>query len=68
MKKSIRILLTILIIIILAAAAVVLWQYENISALLNGMTKSSEDIAWEINKKRDDLLAEILSLHRIRDI
>jgi len=59
MKKSIRILLTILIIIILAAAAVVLWQYENISALLNGMTKSSEDIAWEINKKRDDLKIKV---------
>lgn len=59
MKKSIRISLTILTVIILASAAVVLWQYDNISAILNGLTKSSEDIASEIDKKRDDLKVKV---------
>lgn len=59
MKKLIKILLTILIIIILASAAVVVWQYDNISAILNGLTKSSEDIASEIDKKRDELKIKV---------
>lgn len=59
MKKINKILLTILTIIVFAFAAVVVWQYDNISALLNGMNKSTEDLALEIDKKRDDLKTEV---------
>ena len=59
MKKFNKILLTILTIIVFAFAAVVVWQYDNISALLNGMNKSTEDLALEIDKKRDDLKTEV---------
>ena len=59
MKKSTKIILTILTIIIIISSAVVLWQYDNISAVLNGLTKSSEDIASEINRKREDLKVKV---------
>lgn len=59
MKKFNKILLTILTIIVFAFVAVVVWQYDNISALLNGMNKSTEDLALEIDKKRDDLKTEV---------
>ena len=59
MKKINKILLTILTIIVFAFVAVVVWQYDNISALLNGMNKSTEDLALEIDKKRDDLKTEV---------
>ena len=59
MKKFNKILLTILTIIVFAFVAVVVWQYDNILALLNGMNKSTEDLALEIDKKRDDLKTEV---------
>jgi len=59
MKKSTKIILTILTIIIIISSAVVLWQYDNIWAVLNGLTKSSEDIASEINRKREDLKVKV---------
>lgn len=59
MKKSIKILLTIILILVLTSAAVVVWHYKNISAVLNGLTKTSEEIASEINKKRDDLKVKV---------
>ena len=59
MKKSTKIILTILTIIIIISSVVVLWQYDNISAVLNGLTKSSEDIASEINRKREDLKVKV---------
>lgn len=59
MNKYNKILLRIILILALTSAVVVIWQYENISAVLNGLTKSSEDIASEINKKRDDLKVKV---------
>ncbi len=59
MKKSIRNLSYFLIILVVIFVSVLLWQRENISALINGLTKSSDDIAFEIDKRRDELKLQI---------
>lgn len=59
MKKFTKVLLTLIIVVIILSAGVVLWQYDNITALLNGLTKSTEEIASDIDKKRDDLKVKV---------
>ncbi|HHZ00719.1 MAG: hypothetical protein QM227_09450 [Bacillota bacterium] len=59
MRKSIKILLVILAVILMAAGALVVWQYDNISALIKGLSSSSEDLAVKIDEHRNKVKTEI---------
>ncbi|KAF5037163.1 hypothetical protein DSECCO2_567570 [anaerobic digester metagenome] len=59
MKKISKVLLIILTVIVLAAGVVLYVQYDNISALINGMNTSSEDLASQMNNNREKLKEEV---------
>lgn len=59
MKKSIKILLTFLMIMVIIAAGVFIWQYDNITALINGLNNSTEDLAVKIDDHRNKLKTEV---------
>jgi hypothetical protein len=59
MKKVSKILLTILTIITVVACVVLYAQYDNISALINGLNSSTEDLAAEMDDNREKLKEEV---------
>lgn len=59
MKKISKVLLIILTIIVVVAGVVLYVQYDNISALINGMNTSSEDLAAQMNDNREKLKEEV---------
>lgn len=59
MKKSVKILLTLLLIIVIIAGALMFWQRDNISALINGMKYSSDDLALQLDTKREELKTQV---------
>lgn len=59
MKKIIKVLLIIMFILIIVAGVLLFWQRDNISALINGMKYSSEELASQLNSKREDLKTEV---------
>lgn len=59
MRKPIKILLVVLAVILLTAGALVVWQYDNISALIKGLSSSSEDLALKIDEHRNKVKTEI---------
>jgi cell division protein FtsL len=59
MRKISKVLLTILTVIVLVACVVLYVQYDNISALINGMNTSSDDLAAEMNDNREKLKEEV---------
>lgn len=59
MKKTIKILLTFLMIMVIIAAGVFIWQYDNITALINGLNNSTEDLAVKIDDHRNKLKTEV---------
>lgn len=59
MKKITRVFLTILCILVIILGAVVYWQYNNISAVLNGMRYSSDELASQLDSNRENLEAKV---------
>lgn len=59
MKKLTKILISLLLILVIAAAGLFVWQYDNISALINGLSNSSEDLAAKMDEQRNKLKAEV---------
>lgn len=59
MKKISKVLLIILTVIVLVAGVVLYVQYDNISALINGMNTSSENLAAQMNDNREKLKEEV---------
>lgn len=59
MKKISKVLLIILTIVAVAASVVLYVQYDNISALINGMNTSSEDLAAQMDDNREKLKEEV---------
>lgn len=57
MKK--QIFFTILIILIASISTFAFWQKDNISALINGMNSSSDDLALKMDENRANLKAEV---------
>lgn len=59
MKNQTKVLLTILILLILSLSSLVYWQQENISALINSLKYSSEDLAVKMDSTREKLQSEV---------
>lgn len=59
MKKISKVLLIILTVIVVAAGVVLYIQYDNISALINGMNASSEELASKMDDNREKLKEEV---------
>nr|WP_312579437.1 hypothetical protein [Sedimentibacter sp.] len=59
MKKLVKILLTLLLIVVIIAGALAFWQRDNISALINGMKYSSDDLALQLDTKREELKTQV---------
>lgn len=59
MKKITKILITLLIIIAAAASGLLIWQHDNISALMSGLSSSSEDLAVKMDDQRNKLKSEV---------
>lgn len=59
MKKQYKIFSTIIIILIALIIMLAFWQKDNISALINGLNSSSEDLAQKMDENRANLKAEI---------
>jgi len=59
LKKTTRVLLTILCIFVIILGAVAYWQHDNISAILNGMKYSSEELASQLDSNRENLEAKV---------
>lgn len=57
--RKVKVLPTFLTIIIIIFLTVVFWQYDNISAILHGFLNKPENIALELDKKREELKAKI---------
>ena len=60
MKKSIKVLLVIMAVILLTAGGLVIWQYDNITAFIKGLSTSSEDLAVKIDDHRNKVKTEIV--------
>lgn len=58
-KKGVKLILTLLVIIILAVGGLIFWQYDNITAVLNSMTKSSEELSVQLDENREKLKTEV---------
>lgn len=59
MKKPTKILLTILLIIIASLSILIYWQQGNISAIINALKYSSEDLASRVDQSREKLKTEV---------
>ncbi len=59
MKKLVKILLTLFLIILIIVGALAFWQRDNISALINGMKYSSDDLALQLDTKREELKTKV---------
>lgn len=59
MKKIIKPLLIILIVLVAAAAGAAFRQRENILALINGTRYSTEDLASQLDSKREDFKTKV---------
>lgn len=59
MKKVGKVLITLLIIIAAVAGMLLYAQYDNISALINGLNTSSEDLASRMDDNREKLKTEV---------
>ena len=59
MKKSTKILITLLIIFIAASAVLFVWQRENIMALVSSLNNSSEDLAVKMDEHRNKVKKEV---------
>ncbi len=59
MKKLVKILLTLFLIVLIIAGALIFWQRDNISALINGMKYSSDDLALQLDNKREELKTQV---------
>lgn len=59
MKKFLKILLTILLILLIIGGAFAFWQRENISALINGARYTSEEIATQLDEKRQETKTKV---------
>ena len=59
MKKSSKILLALLMVIVFLTVGVVAWQYDNITALINGLNNSTENLAVKIDDHRNKVQTEV---------
>lgn len=59
MKKYRKVLLISILVLAVALSSVLIWQRENISALMNGMKYSPEEIAIQLDSKREELKTEV---------
>lgn len=59
MKKIFKILMILLMILVCAAAGLLIWQRDNMSALVGGLNNSSEDLAAKMNDQRSKLKTEV---------
>lgn len=59
MKKLAKIFLTLFLIVLIIAGALIFWQRDNISALINGMKYSSDDLALQLDTKREELKTQV---------
>ncbi len=59
MKKILKIVIIFLIILVCTAAGVLIWQRDNMSALINGLNSSSEDLAVKMDNQRNKLKKEV---------
>lgn len=59
MKKFLKISLGILLIFIIAGGILAFWQRENISALINGMRYNSEELAIQLDEKRQEIKTKV---------
>ncbi|MGB4439081.1 MAG: hypothetical protein WBJ13_07635 [Sedimentibacter sp.] len=59
MKRIRKVLITLLIIIAAAAGILLYVQYDNITALIHGLSASSEDLATEMDDNREKLKTEV---------
>lgn len=62
MKKQIKLLSLILALVFSVAALLIFRQYDNISALINGLNYSTEDLAQKMDENRANLKAEVESI------
>lgn len=58
-KKLFKILLMFLTVIIVITAAAVIFQYDNISALIKGLSNSPEDLALKMDDHRNKVKTEV---------
>lgn len=59
MKKPFKILIIILIVITCTAAGLLIWQRDNMSALIGGLSSSSEELAAKMDDQRNKLKTEV---------
>ncbi len=59
MKKKFRMPAIILAVIAVVAILIILWQYDNISALVNGLNSSTDELAQKMDENRNNLKAEV---------
>lgn len=59
MKKVTKILIALLLIVVAGVGVLLYFQYDNISAIINSLNHSSEDIAAEMDDNREKLKVEV---------
>lgn len=59
MKKPIKKIYLVFLVIVLFVLSVSLWQYNNLLALYNGLSKPSEQLATELEDQRSNLQSEL---------
>lgn len=59
MKRISKILIITIIVFLLISAGLVIWQYDNITALIKGLNNSKEDLAVKIDDHRNKLQTEV---------
>lgn len=59
MKKFLKISLNIFLILLIIGGALAFWQRENISALIKGTRYTSEEIALQLDEKRQDIKTKV---------
>ncbi len=59
MKKTFKILIILLIVITCVAAGLLIWQSDNISSLISGLSSSSEELAAKMDDQRNKLKTEV---------
>ncbi len=59
MKKTFKILIILLIVATCTVAGLLIWQRDNISALVGGLSSSSEDLASKMDDQRNKLKIEV---------
>lgn len=59
MKKIINVLLKILLVLVVISSILFLWQGKNLLSLINGMKYSPEELASQLDSKREELKTKV---------